>query len=304
MAEASTILVSGATGLVGGAVCDALAGRGHTVRTLSRSSGGDFRWDPEKGELDAGALDGVTHVVHLAGEPIAQRWTDAAKGRILRSRVRGTALLARQMLKHDPKPALVCASGTHFYGYSRDEPVDETDASGSGFLAEVCREWEAAAKPLDASPGGRVVYVRTGIVLSAAGGALAKMLPPFRAGLGGRVGSGAQRMSWIGLEDLARVYVRAVEDASIGGPLNAVAPAPATNAAFVKTLGKVLGRPAALPLPAFAVNWMFGEMGRETLLSDLAVRPSRLEDFGFEWKSPDLRTALARAMDDAGKKEA
>ena len=304
MAEASTILVSGATGLVGRAVVDALAGRGHTVRTLSRSRDGDFRWDPEAGTMDAGALTGVSRVVHLAGEPIAQRWTDAAKGRILRSRVRGTGLLVRKMLDRQPAPALICASGAHFYGFARDEPVDETDASGSGFLAEVCREWEAAAKPLNAVPGGRVVYVRTGVVLSAAGGALAKMLPPFRAGLGGRVGSGSQRMSWIGLEDLARVYVRAVEDASIGGPLNAVAPAPATNAAFVRTLGKVLGRPAAVPLPAFAVNWMFGEMGRETLLSDLAVRPARLKKLDFEWRSPDLATALSRAMHGAGDNEA
>jgi len=197
MSGPKTILLSGATGLVGSALSEVLRGAGHRVRSLSRSDG-DVRWQPSEGRIDEGALDGVDGVVHLAGEPIAQRWTGAARKRILESRVRSTELLAAEILKtpEGSRPAFICASGSNFYGYRREGLLDETAGSGEGFLAEVCRAWEGAAAPLEAA-GVRTVFVRTGIVLSASGGALAKMLPPFKAGLGGRIGSGRQKMSWI-----------------------------------------------------------------------------------------------------------
>lgn len=293
MLNIRTILISGASGLIGSALCDALRQRGHQVRTLSRSSG-DVRWDLEKGQLDADALDGVDAVVHLAGEPIAQRWSDKAKRRILDSRVKGTGLLARAIAECETKPAFVCASGVNFYGYDPSETVDENSPSGEGFLAEVCREWEAAAQPA-ITAGVRTVFMRTGIVLSAGGGALAKMLPPFKMGVGGRIGDGRQMMSWISLPDLVQAYVFVLENETVSGAVNAVAPEPVSNRDFTKTLGSVIGRPTIFPLPAAVVRTLFGEMGKETVLADLTVRPTRLKDLGFEWSHPDLKLALRAA---------
>ena len=290
MSSAQTVLVTGATGLVGSALSAALRERGHEVRTLSRSRG-DFSWDVEAGSLDADALDGVDAVVHLAGEPIAQRWSAEAKRRILSSRVDGTALLAGAIAGCATPPALICASGVNFYGYAPGREVDESSASGDGFLSEVCRAWEAAAKPA-VEAGARTVFLRTGIVLSAKGGALAKMLPPFKLGIGGRIGDGRQLMSWISLPDLVQAYVFALENDAVRGPFNAVAPAPVTNQVFTKTLGAVLGRPTVFPLPRSVVKTLFGEMGKETVLADLGVRPKRLQELGFKWAQPELEAAL------------
>ncbi len=254
-----------------------------------------MHWDPTRDTLAPGALDGVDCVVHLAGEPIAQRWTVAAKQRILESRVRGTALLAREILRQQSPPDFICASGINVYGYDVAQPVDESSDEGAGFLAQVCREWEAAAALLEAA-GIRTVHIRTGIVLSAEGGALAKMLLPFKLGLGGKIGRGEQRMSWIGLPDLVRVYQLAIENEEISGPINAVAPEPVTNTAFTHILGKVIHRPTILPLPAVVVRILFGQMGSETVLANIGVMPTRLQQLGFEWQTPQLGDALKACL--------
>jgi len=291
MSEQKQILVSGASGLIGRPLRKALESRGHGVRTLSRSSRGDYQWDVDSGHLDPAALEGVDAVVHLAGEGIAQRWTDAAKARILGSRVDGTKLLADAVLQRKQRPAFISASGISYYGIAQSEEVDEHSPSGDGFLAEVVRRWEGAAQPL-VDAGVRTVFLRTGIVLSAKGGALAKMLPPFKMGVGGRVGSGRQRMSWVSLDDLVAMYVHVVESESLEGPVNAVAPEAVSNQEFTKVLGKVLGRPTIFPLPAAVVKALFGEMGRETILGDLAVSPGVLEASGFRWRHTKLEAAL------------
>jgi len=295
MNTAKTILVTGASGLVGQALCPLLKSKGHTVRTLSRSSG-DHQWDPAAGEIDPAALDEIDVVIHLAGESVAQRWTHAAKRRILDSRVQSSELLVREILKREQSITYISASGINYYGYVKDEPVDETSDSGDGYLAEVCRQWEAAAEPLTGKQG-RSVFVRTGVVLSPEGGALAKLLPPFKAGLGGKVGSGEQMMSWIGLSDLARIYLFCVEDESVSGPINAVTPEAVTNLVFTKAIGSAIGRPTAIPLPTFAVKLMFGEMGRETILSDLSVKPTSLKDAGFKWEHENINEAIREILD-------
>lgn len=295
MKQAKTILISGASGLVGTPLCSALRARGHTVRTLSRSERGDFRWDVAAGEMDAAAVDGVDAIIHLAGESIAQRWTKSAKERIFNSRVKSTRLLVEAALKQVQKPAYIAASGISYYGIKRDSPVDETSRIGQGFLADVVEQWEGAAQPLEAA-GARCVFMRTGIVLSAKGGALAKMLTPFKLGVGGRIGNGQQKMSWISLEDLVEAYVFAVEDESVRGPVNAVAPEAVSNAAFTKTLGKVLGRPTIFPLPASVVQALFGDMGNETVLSDLDVKPVQLAEHDFKWRHSDLEKALRASI--------
>lgn len=295
MSEKKIILITGATGLIGRPLCEQLKASGHQIRTLSRGQGGDFQWDPARGELPPEAVQGVDAIIHLAGESVAQRWTADAKQRILQSRIQSTELLARRILESDLRPAFISASGINYYGYDRDEPVDESSASGEGFLAEVCRQWEAAAKPLEEA-GCRCVYLRTGVVLSGEGGALAKMLPPFKAGAGGRIGDGKQAMSWLALPDLVRLYATSVEDSQFCGPINAVAPEPVSNQRFAKTLGKVIGRPTFIPTPAFAVRALFGEMGKETVLSNLAVQPAYLKKHDFNWSYPDLESALSQAL--------
>ncbi len=290
-----SILVTGASGLVGQSLCAALVARGHAVRTLSRSARGDFQWDVVAGHIDLAALDGVDIIIHLAGESVVQRWGDVAKSRILNSRVDSTRLLADAILRQEERPAFISASGVSYYGISRDEWVDESASTGDGFLAQVVRQWEAAAQPLVAA-GVRTVFLRTGIVLSTQGGVLAKMLTPFKLGLGGCVGSGQQKMSWISLPDLVAAYVFAVENASVAGAINAVAPEPVSNVVFTKTLGKVLGRPTIFPLPATLIRTFFGEMGKETILSDLGALPARLTELGFEWQTPSLEQALTAEL--------
>ena len=292
------ILITGSSGLIGTALLKYLTQEGYSVSILKRSKvleANEFFWDPSRGEIDELALKGIDVVVHLAGEPIAQRWSSSAKKRIVNSRVNGTRLLAETIAQSQALPSLICASGTNYYGDQPAEVVNESSPPGLGFLAEVCRLWESAANPA-IEAGVRVVFMRTGIVLSVHGGALAKMLPFYRAGLGGRIGDGQQLMSWISLPDLVSAYAFAVENVSVQGAVNTVAPEPVTNSKFTKTLGKVLGRPTVFPLPASLVKMLFGEMGRETVLSNLAVLPKSLTELGFEWQQAELEIALKQTL--------
>ena len=242
------------------------------MRRLARGSKAGC-WNPSTGFIDEAVLEGVDSVVHLAGENVAQRWTPSVMREIRDSRVNGTELLVAAMLEQVRRPDLIMASGINYYGFAEPDQKDEQSPLGVGFLASVCRDWEAAAAPW-AEAGGRLVILRTGIVLSAKGGALAKMLPPFRLGLGGPIGNGRQRMSWISIEDLVSAYVHAIEDAALKGPVNAVAPRSISGAAFARGLGAALNRPALLRTPAFVLRLAFGEMANEVILSDLDIRPS------------------------------
>ena len=295
MSILKTILITGASGLVGQSLCVALMARSHSVRTLAQSDRGDYQWDVASGEIDPSALDGVDVVIHLAGESVAQYWTDATKARILDSRVESTRLLVDLILAQEKRPAYIAASGISYYGIESKYTVDESSVAGKGFLAEVTRQWEGAAQSLT-DAGVRTVFLRTGIVLSAMGGALAKMLMPFKLGVGGRIGHGQQKMSWISLPDLVSAYVFAVENVSVQGAVNAVAPEPVTNIKFTKTLGKVLGRPTIFPLPKIFVKMFYGEMGKETVLSDLGVLPKSLTELGFEWQEAELEIALKHTL--------
>jgi uncharacterized protein len=302
------VVVSGATGLVGRALVKSLLADGHAVTKLVRGAAQEFRapgtaavrWDPERGEIDVAALEGHDAVVHLAGEPVAEgKWTAEKKRRIRDSRVRGTRLVAETLARLDAKPkVLAAASAIGFYGDRGGEQLDESSASGADFLSEVSREWESAAKPA-AEAGVRVVNLRIGIVLSGEGGALPKMLAPFRLGVGGRVGSGRQYMSWVALEDVVSIIRRALEDETLSGPVNVVAPNPVTNEEFTKTLGRVLNRPTVLPAPAFALRLAFGEMADALLLSGARVYPKKLQEAGFEFAYPDLEAALRRALSES-----
>ncbi len=290
------VAVTGATGLVGSALAAFLSAGGHRVQRLVRRaavSHQEIAWDPASGCVDLAALEGVDAVVHLAGRSIAEgRWSPAAKTLIRESRVEGTRLMATSLasLKRPPR-VLVCASAIGFYGDTGDREVDESAQRGNGFLPEVCEAWEAAADPAR-SAGIRVVHLRIGVVLSARGGALARMLTPFRLGLGGVVGSGSQGMSWIALEDLLGAIQYALFTESLSGPVNVVAPAPVTNREFTHTLARLLHRPALLPLPAAGVRLLFGEMGRALLLESARVLPRRLAESGFSHLHPTLEGAL------------
>jgi uncharacterized protein (TIGR01777 family) len=281
-----TVAVSGSRGLVGSALTASLSTDGHRVlRLVRRSDPGtdEVGWDPADGRVDAARLGGASAVVHLAGENVAAgRWSLARKERIRSSRVEGTRLIAEALAGLDrPPPVWVNASAIGFYGDRGDERLDETSAPGDGFLAETCVAWEAATAAARAA-GVRVVLLRIGIVLDAKGGALARMLTPFRWGLGGRLGHGRQFMSWITLDDLVGVLRRALVDGGLEGAVNAVAPRPVTNAEFTRTLGRVLRRPTLLPAPALAIRLLLGEMGQELLLAGARVRSAELERCGFE----------------------
>ena len=295
------VAVTGATGLVGSALAPRLAGGGHEAVALRRApagaGGAGPSWHPATGALSAGALDGVDAVVHLAGENVAGgRWTAARKARIRDSRVAGTRQLAAALaaLPQSPK-TLIAASAIGFYGDRGDERLDEAAAPGSDFLAGVCQEWEAAAAPAR-DAGMRVVHLRIGIVLTPAGGALRRMLPPFRMGVGGVIGSGRQFMSWVALDDVVGGILHALRASGLAGPVNLAAPHPVTNAEFTKTLGRVLRRPAFLPLPAFGARLAFGEMADALLLSSARVEPARLRASGFEFDYPDLEAALRHLL--------
>lgn len=287
-----TIAITGASGLIGSALVPFLTTGGHRVLTIGRS-GADIRWDPARGTLDGNALEGVDAVIHLAGENVAQRWSAAAKQRIHDSRVAGTSLIARTLAGLKRPPAvLVCASGIGAYGtHEDDRERDEQAPFGTDFLAGVCRAWEDAAVPAHVA-GIRVATVRIGMVVSAAGGALAKMLPAFRAGAGGPIGNGRQWQSWIHLDDLIDVVHRAVMDPQLSGIVNAVAPQSLRQREFAALIGRVLRRPTFAPLPAFAVSLLFGEMGRNLLLAGTRAAATRLTSLGHRCRFPDLESAL------------
>jgi uncharacterized protein (TIGR01777 family) len=289
-----TVAVTGATGLIGSALVQRLRARGHAVRRLVRSSpqADDVVWDPGHGALDPGALTGVDAVVHLAGEPVAHRWTAERKRAIRESRVRSTELLARAVAALPRKPrAFLSGSAVGYYGDRGDAVLDETAGPGTDFLAGVARAWEDATAPMT-DAGVRVVLLRTGIVLSPAGGALAKLLPIFKLGGGGPLGSGRQWMSWIALDDHVRAMEHAIFTESMRGAANLVAPNPVTNAEFATTLGRVLARPALIPVPAFALELLYGEMARATLLAGQRAVPKALSASGFEFAEPTLEGAL------------
>lgn len=293
------IAVTGASGLVGGALCSLLGAAGSRVYPLVRRVSADpqaVAWDIEKGEIDAAKLEGIDAVVHLAGENIAGRWSAAKKKAILESRVKSTRLLCETLAKLKRKPpVLVSASATGIYGERGDAIVDEGSAAGGGFLAEVCKAWEAAAQPAR-DAGIRVVHPRIGVVLSGKGGALAKMLLPFKLCVGGRVGTGEQYWSWIALEDVLGAIVHALKTPSVAGALNLTAPAPATNAEFTRMLGKVLGRPTIFPVPAFAARMALGEMAEALLLTSTRAKPKGLLESGYKFKFPELEGALRQAL--------
>lgn len=292
----SFVAVTGSSGLIGRALVARLRLDGRRVRQLVRSQRGqssdDIVWDPARGLLDPRDLEGADAVVNLAGEPLAQRWTSARRQAIRDSRVHGTELLARAIAALDRKPdVLLSGSAVGIYGDRGDEAVDEASAPGTDFLASVAREWEAAT---DAArdAGVRVVLLRTGIVLSSHGGALERLLPPFRLGVGGPIGTGRQWMSWISLDDHVNAMGHALRTTGVHGPVNLVAPNPVTNAEFTATLGRVLGRPALVPVPAFALELLYGEMARATILSGQRVLPRALLRSGFHFSHPTLEQAL------------
>jgi uncharacterized protein len=294
------ILVTGASGLIGTALVSSLTSHGHEVTRLvrgqPRSGEKAARWDPMAGTIDASALEGADAAVHLAGESIAERWTAAKKVRIRDSRVKGTQLLCETLARlSSPPKVLVSASAIGYYGDRGEEILSEESPPGRGFLSEVCRAWEAATEPAQRQ-GIRVVQLRMGVVLSPAGGALAKILPPFRMGLGGVLGSGRQYMSWIALDDVVGVIQHAIVTDALQGPTNAAAPRAVTNQEFTKTLGKVLGRPTVMPLPAFAARLMFGEMADELLLASARVQPAKLVASGYTFRYPELEAALRHLL--------
>ncbi|HEX7376932.1 MAG TPA: TIGR01777 family oxidoreductase [Pirellulales bacterium] len=292
------IAITGASGLIGTTLVPLLTGGGHQVtRLVRRAAGpGEATWDPAQG-IDPAALETVDAVVHLAGENIAAaRWSAAVKQRIRESRVRGTRVLCEALAKSPGRvKVLVCASAIGFYGHRGDEELTEESAAGEGFLAEVVRDWEAATDPARAA-GMRVVNLRFGVILSSQGGALAKMLLPFKLGAGGRVGTGRQYWSWISIDDAAGAIVYSLMTETLSGPVNAVAPRSATNREFTKTLGRVLRRPTFLPMPAFAARLALGEMADDLLLASTRVVPRQLERAGYVFRHPALEAALRHVL--------
>ncbi len=283
------VAVTGSTGLVGSALIPLLESAGHEVVRLRRPA----QWDPEKGVADPSAFGGVDAVVHLAGENIAGgRWTAARKERILNSRVKGTKLIA-ETLGNLPKPpqVLVSASAIGYYGDRGSELLREQSPPGTGFLPDVCRQWEAATDAATRK-GIRVVHLRTGIVLSGKGGALRKMLLPFKLGVGGKIGSGEQYWSWISIDDHCAAILHCIQASSLHGPVNSVSPSPVTNLEFTKALGRVLGRPVIFPLPAFAARLVLGEMSDPLLLASARIEPSKLMASRFIFRHKDPEPAL------------
>jgi uncharacterized protein (TIGR01777 family) len=293
------IAVTGSSGLVGAALVSFLTAGGHPVIRLVRRppSGDEVQWDPTEGVRDLSRLEGVDAAIHLAGENIAAgRWTPRRKGAIHRSRVEGTRKLCESLTRLSRRPeALVSASAVGFYGDRGDEILTEDSAPGKDFLARICQEWEAATEPASRA-GIRVVHLRFGMILSAAGGALRRMLLPFKLGAGGRMGRGTQYVSWIAIDDAIGAIHHAVCTASLHGPVNAVSPAPVSNAEFARVLGRVLSRPAIFPTPAFAMRLAFGEMADALLLASQRVVPRRLQASGYRFRYPELAGALRHLL--------
>jgi uncharacterized protein len=296
------VTVTGATGRIGSHLVAALRARGDDVTVLSRNPGraGErlgvdaVAWEPQREPAPVTALAGRDGVVHLAGEDVGQRWTSAAKQRILGSREQGTRNLVAGLLAAQPRPAaLVSASGSGFYGARGDERVDEREPPGRDWLAEVCVRWEREAGA--AAAATRVVTVRTGITLDAKGGALARMLPPFRAGIGGPIGGGRQYVPWIHLDDLVGIYLAALDNPRFEGPINASAPEPVTNREFSRALGRAIKRPALAPVPGVAVRLLYGEMS-QIVLEGVRMVPGRAADLGYEFRYVDLDEALRSTL--------
>lgn len=295
------VLISGASGLVGSTLIPFLTTGGHRVTRLVRRAPDpekdELFWDPAASELDIGTIKGVDAVVHLSGENIGEgRWTAEKKKRIIDSRVKTTRLIAKSISKLDPPPKVfICASAIGYYGDCGETAVDETKACGCDFISEVCDKWENAADP--AVEGGiRTVFLRIGIALSPLGGALAKLLPVFSAGLGGKIGTGAQYMSWIGIDDVIGAIYHLLDAETVEGPVNATAPNPATNLELAKALGRVLRRPAVFTVPETAINLAFGEMGREVLLAGVNALPEKLLRSGYVFRHPDLGETLKHLL--------
>lgn len=287
--------------MIGSALVPFLAEHGHRITRLVRSQpkpGVDaVRWEPSTGVAEPRGLDGVEAIVHLAGENIASgRWTARKKAAIRDSRVTATRRLCEFLAQRSSPPqTFVSASAIGYYGHRGDERLTEESPSGSGFLAEVCREWERAAEPV-LQRGVRVAHLRFGVVLSPSGGALAKLLPLFRLGLGGPLGRGTQQMGWIALDDVLGAIQHVLRSASLRGPVNAVAPNPATNREFTRILGWVLRRPAVMPAPAFALKLLLGQMAEETLLASARVVPAKLLASGYPFRYPELEGALRHLL--------
>jgi len=291
------VAVTGASGLIGSALVPVLREAKHEVLSLVRRTpthADEAQWDPAAGTIDVDALHGVDAIVHLAGENIGQRWTETSRRRILDSRVQGTRLVAETAAALDPQPALLAASAMGFYGQQGDQEFTESSPRGQGFLADVVDAWERAAE-VAREAGVRVVQFRQGLVLSKDGGALGRMLLPFRLGVGGRIGGGRQWWSWVAIDDLAAAYLFALER-PLDGLYNLAAPGVVRNADFVDALGNVLSRPTIFPLPGFAVRLAFGEMGEEMLLGGQRIDSERLRDEGFEFAYPELEGALEHVL--------
>lgn len=292
------VAVTGASGLIGSALVPALRARGHEVVRLVRrapSAPDEVRWDPAAGTVDLAGLQGIDAVVHLAGAGVGdKRWTEAYKKEIRDSRVQGTTTIAQAMASLDPRPkVLVCGSAIGYYGDTGDRAVTEESPQGAGFLADVVADWEASAKPaVDA--GIRVPFARTGLVVSSKGGAWKRLLPIFRLGVGGKVGSGKQYWSFISLRDEVAALIALLEDDRYRGPVNLTAPNPVTNAEVTAAMGRVLGRPTVLPVPAFAIKAALGEFSQDVLGSQ-RVLPAVLEGDGFNWSDPTIDQAIQQA---------
>ena len=292
------ITISGASGLIGRRLLKSLAADGHSLHVLSRHAGTNLpggvklsAWDPSRSEPPADSLRDADAVIHLAGEPVAQRWNDEVKRKIRESRVAGTSNLVQALAKLPTRPkTLICASAVGYYGSRGDETLTESSAPGSDYLAEVCKAWEKAAQDAE-SLGMRVVRVRTGLVLDTRGGALTRMLPPFKLGVGGKIATGRQWNSWIHIEDLAGIFHLALT-APMQGPVNGVSPNPVTNADFTRALAAAVKRPAFFPVPAIGLKLMFGEMA-EVLLASQRALPKAAEAAGYRFRFSNVDAALA-----------
>jgi uncharacterized protein (TIGR01777 family) len=293
------MLLTGASGLVGRALATHWRALGGEVIELAHKPRPDaLTWNPESGVFPANALDGVEVVVHLAGETIGQRWSSSSKKRIHDSRIISTRLLAEHIaalpVAQRPK-AFICASAIGYYGFKRTELVDENAAPGPGFLMDVCCAWEAAATPAT-SAGVRTAFARFGVVLARQGGAIEQLLKVFNAGMAGPAGPGTQRMSWISLADAIEALVFVIQHETLHGPVNIVSPQICTNRELVEMMAKLLNKSAKTPAPAFALKLMLGEMATETILSDLAVKPRKLQEAGFAWRQETLEAALRHEL--------
>jgi uncharacterized protein (TIGR01777 family) len=288
------ILVSGSSGLIGTALVPALQASGYEVTCLVRGAASGkarIEWDPARA-LAPESISGFDAVIHLAGESIVGRWTEAKKRRILESRVQGTRNLVKALAEASQRPrVLISGSASGYYGDRGDEILREDSSSGQAFTSELCRQWEAATEAA-AAAGIRTVQIRLGVVMSAAGGALQKMLPPFRMGVGGNMGNGCQWFSWVDIADVAGGIQHILKNESLRGPVNLAAPNPVTNAEFTKTLASVLSRPAIFPMPAFAARLVFGQMADELLLASQRMEPRKLLASGYVFQRPDLRKSL------------